>query len=65
MKKKWKLSESSDSIIIDNLEKDLKVSNIIAKILANRNIKNYKEAKKFFRPQIEDLINPFLMKGFC
>jgi single-stranded-DNA-specific exonuclease len=63
MKKDWKLSESQDSIIIDNLEKDLKVSNIIAKILANRNIKNYKEAKNFFRPQIEDLINPFLMKG--
>ena len=43
--------------LIDNL----KVSPVIATIMAKRGIKE-KDAKKFFHPQLNDLIDPFLMK---
>ncbi|WP_288309347.1 single-stranded-DNA-specific exonuclease RecJ [uncultured Prevotella sp.] len=43
--------------LIDNL----KVSPMIATIMAKRGIKE-EDAKKFFHPQLNDLIDPFLMK---
>ena len=43
--------------LIDNL----KVSPVIATIMAKRGIKE-EDAKKFFQPQLNDLIDPFLMK---
>ena len=43
--------------LIDNL----KVSPVIAAIMAKRGIKE-EDAKKFFHPQLNDLIDPFLMK---
>ena len=43
--------------LIDNL----KVSPVIATIMAKREIKE-EDAKKFFHPQLNDLIDPFLMK---
>ena len=43
--------------LIDNL----KVSPVIAMIMAKRGIKE-EDAKKFFHPQLNDLIDPFLMK---
>ena len=43
--------------LIDNL----KVSPVIATIMAKRRIKE-EDAKKFFHPQLNDLIDPFLMK---
>lgn len=43
--------------LIDNL----KVSPVIATIMAKRGIKE-EDAKKFFHPQLNDLIDPFLMK---
>ena len=63
MKKLWKPSNNSDPKIIDTLGRELKVSNIIAELLVKRNIHTFLEAKKFFRPKLEDLIDPFLMKG--
>ena len=43
--------------LIDNL----KVSPVIAAIMAKRGIKE-ENAKKFFHPQLSDLVDPFLMK---
>ena len=63
MEKLWKLSNNSDPKIINTLGRELNVSNIIAELLVKRNIYTFLEAKKFFRPKLEDLIDPFLMKG--
>ena len=63
MEKLWKLSNNSDPKIINTLGRELNVSNIIAELLVKRNIHTFLEAKKFFRPKLEDLIDPFLMKG--
>ena len=40
----------------------LSISPILAKLLIHRGITTESAAKRFFRPQLSDLINPFLMK---
>lgn len=52
-----------DQESIENLMNDINVSEPIARALLNRGVKNYDEAKKFFRPTIEHLHSPFLMSG--
>lgn len=44
------------------LAKDLGMSPILGRLLAERGIMTAEEAKKFFRPQLSDLFDPFLMK---
>ncbi len=41
----------------------LGIDRILANLLAQRGIETYEQAKKFFRPALEDLYDPFLMKG--
>lgn len=62
MEFRWcaKATPSADKIA--RLSEALKVSNNIATILVQRGIETYEEAEKFFRPKIEDLHDPFLMK---
>ena len=59
---RWYLKEKDEQDQIEKLANDLSVENTIAKILFNRNITTYNKAKKFFRPSLEDLHDPFLMK---
>jgi single-stranded-DNA-specific exonuclease len=47
---------------INHLSQVLKVSPTVSKLLLNRGIETYEQAKTFFRPSLEDLHNPFLMK---
>jgi len=47
---------------IDSLAKKLSVDLLISKILVQRGINTFDKAKKFFRPKLEDLYDPFLMK---
>jgi len=43
------------------LAEDLSISSILAQLLVQRNIKTYDEARVFFRPNLSDLHDPFLM----
>ena len=45
------------------LAKDINVPETIAKILIHRGISTYSQAKEFFRPQLSNLHDPFLMDG--
>ena len=47
---------------IDSLAKKLSVDLLISKILVQRGINSFDKAKTFFRPKLEDLYDPFLMK---
>ena len=51
-----------NSIKVNLLEKELNISKLIAQLLVNRNINDFETAKKFFRPSVDDLYDPFLMK---
>jgi len=46
----------------EELAEKLSISPILARILLRRGISTESAAKRFFRPQLGDLINPFLMK---
>lgn len=45
-----------------SLANELGITPILGKLLVQRGIKSAAEAKKFFRPQLHDLHDPFLMK---
>jgi len=45
-----------------SIQEDLKVPEIIAKLLVQRGIEDFESAKSFFRPQLFDLHDPFLMQ---
>ena len=62
MNKIWS-TKKSDVSIIKKLAQDLNVSEIISELLVQRGIKNFDEARLFFRPKISDLHDPFLMKN--
>lgn len=46
-----------------DLQKKLNVDRIITRLLKLRRVLSYEEAKLFFRPDFEQLHDPFLMKG--
>ena len=64
MQFKWNYIPPTDTQ--DNAAKDLGeklgISPILASLLIRRSITTESAAKRFFRPQLADLINPFLMK---
>ena len=62
MKKTWKIKEPPDKQLSKNLQKEIKVPKVISDLLVLRGIKSFPEAKEFFRPQLNQLFDPFLMK---
>ncbi|WP_196895280.1 single-stranded-DNA-specific exonuclease RecJ [Aureivirga marina] len=59
---RWTIKEEPNSEKIEKLAREINVSKTLAKVLVQRGIETYEEAKQFFRPSLEDLHNPFLMK---
>lgn len=59
---RWTLKPKPDPEIVDHLCDVLGVDQPIASLLAQRGISNFEEAKKFFRPNLADLHDPYLMK---
>ena len=59
---RWKLLPKPQQHLVDNLAEDLSIDKKLATVLVQRNITSFEEAKQFFRPSLEDLHNPFLMK---
>ena len=59
---RWTLKSKPEKEKIDTLAKELQVNKTIAAILCQRNIETFKDAKKFFRPSLKDIHDPFLMK---
>jgi len=62
-KTRWKLQEIQDEYAVKSLADSLNISDILARLLILRNIRNFNQAKAFFRPSIDSLYNPFLMDG--
>lgn len=59
---RWKLKPNPNPQIISKLAQELSIDNTLAKLLVQRGLENYNQAKAFFRPNLSDLHNPFLMK---
>lgn len=64
MNNKWNYQPitQEQEFISRELAKELGISPILGRLLVQRNITTVSAAKKFFRPQLPDLHNPFLME---
>lgn len=61
MEKRWNLISAAPEIVRD-LQSALKIHPILCELLVQRGIKDFEEAKKFFRPSLDHLHDPWLMK---
>ncbi len=62
MEKRWVLREIPNETSISRLIQQLNISKTLATILAQRGLDTYDKAKSFFRPSLDQLHDPFLMK---
>ena len=62
MEKRWKIKEQGENSKVEHLAQALGVEEAIANLLVQRGIETFDEAKDFFRPSMDDLHYPFLMK---
>ncbi|MCA1745338.1 MAG: DHH family phosphoesterase [Bacteroidales bacterium] len=62
MEKRWTILEKTDEALINELVETINVDPILANLLGQRAVKDFDTAKSFFRPALEDLHDPFLMK---
>ena len=63
MIRKWKYKKSPDKDLVNSLKRELGVKNKTIDLLVQRGIVNYEMAEKYFRPKLDDLHSPFLMKN--
>ena len=59
---RWTIKPKPDSKKMEALQKALQVDAVLATLLLQRGIETYDDAKAFFRPSLENLHNPYLMK---
>ncbi len=62
MEKNWILKSQEEEAAVRQLAADLKIEAVLANLLIQRNVRTYEEAEAFFRPDLKDLHDPFLMK---
>ena len=62
MEIRWKAKPLPNSEIVAKLSAEINVSEAIATILVQRGIDTFEKAKAYFRPQLSDLHDPFLLK---
>lgn len=61
MQKRWKVLNAEQEKVI-SLQKELNINEVICKILVQRGFDTFNKAKSFFRPQLSDLLDPWIMK---
>lgn len=59
---RWTIKPQADSQKVASLATALQVDLLIAELLIQRGIETFDDAKKFFRPTLADLHDPYLMK---
>ncbi|BDX37457.1 single-stranded-DNA-specific exonuclease RecJ [Tenuifilaceae bacterium CYCD] len=62
MEKRWVYKDQGDPELVNRLASELSIEPVLASLLVQRGVKTYDEAKRFFRPSLDDLYDPFLMK---
>jgi len=58
----WEIKKPAQQESIDILSKEINVNPFLSNLLIQRGIDTFDKAKSFFRPSVEQLHNPFLMK---
>ena len=61
MSQKWIYKPEPDEEVVDALSSSLGFGTFESKLLVLRGIDNYQKAREFFKPNLSDIHNPFLM----
>ena len=61
--KRWIIRKDYDLETVEKLAASLGVDKIIATLLVERGVETFEEARCFFRPGMDQIPDPFLMKG--
>jgi single-stranded-DNA-specific exonuclease len=66
MTKRW-VTAKPDKTKVSLLHQQLKIQQVFCELLVERGIETYEQAHRFFRPSLDHLHDPFLMKryGYC
>lgn len=59
---KWVLKERADQGKVSRLSAELGIDRVLAELLVMRGVETFDQARSFFRPSLDDLHDPFLMK---
>jgi single-stranded-DNA-specific exonuclease len=62
MLKRWVLKPQGDPETVKRLAGELNIDQCLVNLLVQRGTRTFEEARSFFRPSIDDLHDPFLMK---
>ncbi len=63
MENRWVMRDIREPDNLFELSKALNINHNLTKLLLQRNVTTFEEAKTFFRPSLNHLHDPFLMKG--
>ena len=61
VEKKWILKEGFDESTVRQLSSELGVDPVLSQLLVQRGVHTFEQARSFFRPNLNDLHDPFLM----
>lgn len=64
MQKRWKIAQP-DPLKVNSLHEALKINPVLCTLLIERGIDTFDRAKDFFRPQLTQLHDPWLMKDMA
>lgn len=59
---RWKLKQNTQETDVKHLQEVLGLDYVLAQMLVQRGITSFDQARTFFRPSLEELHDPFLMK---
>ena len=59
---RWTLKTATNPRVVQQLSEDLSIDRTLSKLLVQRGVHSFEAAKKFFRPSLGDLHDPFLLK---
>jgi single-stranded-DNA-specific exonuclease len=62
MEKRWVVKDRANEETIKKLSDSLNIDQVLANLLAQRGVKSFVEAKDFFRPSLDGLHDPFLIR---
>ena len=59
---KWILKDPADPAKVERLSTEVGIDRVLAELLVKRGVETFEQARSFFRPSLDALHDPFLMK---
>ena len=60
--RKWILKDPADPEMVSRLSAELGIDTVLSELLVQRGVTTFEQARAFFRPSLDSLHDPFLMK---